>query len=128
MGQITRNDRAACTGGRRAVIRGVRVLPVGLTRLSDVGWSDATELTVLGTDGDGPHQLMTMNVDGSQQTNPASITSTDLPSGYDPLHLAVSPDPDSLPVVADNAGRVLVQTRDLAWRLLPVTGLPVYAG
>ena len=128
MGQISRNDRAACASGRRAVIRGVRVLPIGLTRLSDVGWSNATELTVLGSDGDGPHQIMTMNVDGSQQTNPASITSTEVPSSYDPVHLAVSPDPDSLPVVADTGGRVLVQTRDLAWRLLPVTGLPVYAG
>ena len=122
LGTITRNEHSA-------VISGAHTVPVDFTRLLDVGWSGPTKLTLVGAKGNGPSQLEELNVDGSEQAPiPAgTVESKDGPVTFDPVGVAVSPDKDSLLLVRNRTGEVLVQDRDLSWRLLVRNGTPVYA-
>ena len=121
LGRITRTERTVA-------ILGLQQIQIGLNRIVDVGWTNATKIMVLGRGPSPANQLVEANIDGSQQVPIQGNGVQD----FDPVELAVAPDGDAPPTVRNGdpgTGLVLIRQRDLGWIALDtLRGHPVYPG
>ncbi|MEQ7128863.1 LpqB family beta-propeller domain-containing protein [Actinopolymorpha sp. B11F2] len=110
MGRIERGDSIA--------IRGLREVPVAMTSMSDLAWSDFDQVAVIGSDEESASRPALVSVDGSEvvehSSGPASRT------------LAAAPDQPLL--LGGEDGHLHLEDKNYLWTDQGVATCPAYPG
>ena len=107
--------------GSGLAVRGLREVPTGMSAMSDLAWSDITQLTVLGTAQGDQGRLVQVPVDGSDQKELPIAQSVE----------AVAAAPGSSIMVSAGEGQQLYvhdSETDYGWRVLERAWAPAYPG
>jgi hypothetical protein len=110
IGRIERSDSIA--------IRGLRELPVTMTSMSDLAWSDFDQVAVIGADEESRPRPTLVSVDGSEVV--------ELTSGPDSRTLAAAPDQPLL--LGGDDGHLHREDKNYLWTDQGVATSPAYPG